>query len=44
MLQRLRKHLTPSNAIATFALVFAMTGGAFAMGNGGSSTTTKETR
>ncbi len=44
MFQVIRKHLTSSNVIATFALVFAMTGGVFAMSNGGSSTTTKETR
>jgi hypothetical protein len=39
MFQRIRKHLTPSTAIAFFALVFALTGGAFAAtggSNGGS--------
>ena len=37
MFQRIRKHLTPSTAIAILALVFAITGGAFAAtGNGGS--------
>lgn len=37
MLQRLRKHLTPSVFIALIALVFALTGGAFAATGGGSS-------
>jgi hypothetical protein len=40
MFQRIRKHLTPSTAIAFLALVFALTGGAFAAssnGGGGSS-------
>jgi hypothetical protein len=39
MFQRIRKHLTPSTAIAFMALVFALTGGAFAAtggSNGGS--------
>lgn len=35
MLQRLRKHLTPSVFIALIALVFALTGGAFAATGGG---------
>ena len=34
---RKRMHLSPSMAIAVIALVFAMTGGAFAMSGGGSS-------
>jgi hypothetical protein len=41
MFQRIRKHLNPSTAIAFLALVFAITGGAFAAtggtGNGGGS-------
>jgi hypothetical protein len=39
MFQRIRKHLTPSTAIAFMALVFALTGGAFAASShgGGSS-------
>jgi hypothetical protein len=39
MFQRIRKHLTPSTAIAFLALVFALTGGAFAASShsGGSS-------
>jgi hypothetical protein len=38
MFQRIRKHMTPSTAIAFLALVFALTGGAFAASsnNGGS--------
>ena len=35
MFQALRKHLTPSTFIAFLALVFAMTGGAFAASGGG---------
>jgi hypothetical protein len=31
-MQRLRKHITPATVIATVALVFAMTGGAYAAG------------
>ena len=30
MLQRVRKHMNPATAIALLALVFALTGGAFA--------------
>jgi Collagen triple helix repeat (20 copies) len=43
MLSNIRKHLTPSTGIALIALVFALTGGAFAATNSGSSgnTTTK---
>lgn len=38
MFQKVRKHLTPSTAIAFLALVFALTGGAFAAtGHGGGS-------
>ena len=37
MFSAIRKHLTPSTAIAFIALVFATTGGAFAMNGGGSS-------
>jgi hypothetical protein len=37
MLQRLRKHLTPSTFIAIIALVFAATGGAFAATGGSGS-------
>jgi hypothetical protein len=44
MFQRIRKHLTPSTAIAFLALVFALTGGAFAAsshsGGGGPSQAT----
>jgi hypothetical protein len=36
MFQRVRKHLTPSTFIALIALVFALTGGAFAATGGGS--------
>lgn len=36
-LQRIKKHFTPSTAIAIIALVFAATGGAFAATGGGSS-------
>ena len=35
MFQALRKHLTPSTFIAFVALVFAVTGGAFAAGSHG---------
>jgi hypothetical protein len=35
MFQRVRKHLTPSTAIAFLALVFALTGGAFAASSHG---------
>lgn len=35
MFQRVRKHLTPSTFIALLALVFALTGGAFAATGGG---------
>jgi hypothetical protein len=37
MFQAIRKHLTPSTAIALVALVFALTGGAFAATGGGGS-------
>jgi hypothetical protein len=37
MLHKIRKHLTPSTAIAFLALVFALTGGAFAATGGGGS-------
>ncbi len=37
MFQRVRKHITPSGVIALVALVFAITGGAFAATGGGSS-------
>lgn len=37
MYQRIRKHLTPSTIIAFAALVFALTGGAFAAGSHGGS-------
>lgn len=36
MLSNIRKHLTPSTGIAFIALVFALTGGAFAANGGGS--------
>jgi hypothetical protein len=36
MLQAIRRHLNPSTAIALIALVFALTGGAFAATGGGS--------
>src|ERR1700733_15373396 len=36
MLQTMRKHLTYSNLAATLALLFAITGGAFAATGGGS--------
>jgi hypothetical protein len=36
MLSRIRTHLTPGAAIASIALVFAITGGAFAAAGGGS--------
>ncbi len=34
---RIRKHFNPATAVAFLALIFAMTGGAFAMGGGGGS-------
>ena len=37
MLSRIRKHLNPATALAFVALVFALTGGAFAATGGGSS-------
>ena len=37
MLQRVRKHMNPATAIAFLALVFALTGGAFAATGGGGS-------
>jgi hypothetical protein len=38
MFRRIRKHMTPSTAIAFLALVFALTGGAFAASNNGRNT------
>jgi hypothetical protein len=35
MLSKIRKHLNPTTALAFIALIFAMTGGAFAMNGGG---------
>jgi hypothetical protein len=43
MFQRLRKHLTPSTAIAFIALVFALTGGAFAASSNGGGSGAKAT-
>ena len=43
MLSKIRKHLTPSTGIALIALVFALTGGAFAA-TGGSPGTRRATR
>jgi hypothetical protein len=41
MFQRIRKHLTPSTVIAFLALVFALTGGAFAASSHGGGTSGK---
>jgi hypothetical protein len=41
MFQRIRKHLTPSTAIAFLALVFALTGGAFAASSNNSGSGSK---
>lgn len=38
MFSRIRKHLNPTTVVAFLALIFAMTGGAFAMNAGGSGT------
>ncbi len=43
MFHRVRKHLTPSMLIALLALVFAVTGGAFAATNGGGKASNKLT-
>ncbi len=43
MPQHIRKHLTPSTAIALLALIFALTGGAFATGSHGGGSSTKPT-
>jgi hypothetical protein len=42
MFQAIRKHLNPATVIAFMALVFALTGGAFAASNGGSSITPRK--
>ncbi len=43
MFHRVRRHLTPSTAIALTALVFALTGGAFAATSHGGGSTAKQT-
>jgi len=44
MFQRVGKHLTPWTVIAFMALVFALTGGAFAANNGGSAITPRKAK
>jgi hypothetical protein len=44
MFQRVGKHLTPSTVIAIIALVFALSGGAFAANNGGSAISPRKAR